>query len=307
MMKKVFFSLLFLVAVGAGILWWLMQALPGTKSAEHGALEPKEVKVDDNLSHDVPAAVANEHGGTDEHGAALAAKASEHAASNVLTITTDPVVAKVKVDGVEKGKTPFELALTGKSQKIELLAEGFEEHQKEAPSLEDLEGDNVVLNWQIKLKAKKGSLERPPHAAAPLAPKALPASTLKGAEKLEHSGPTVSKGRRPLPMPKVDQDFIQGAMGPTFIQVKSMPVASADEATAIRTELGELREKLGSLHVKVRGCLVQIPTKGHFVRILVGPFANKSFAKEKEAAVQNSFEEKIIIAGAQQCLPISSL
>ncbi len=304
-MKKVFFSVLFLVLVGAGILWWLMQAVP--QPALVDIHEPSDQPVGENIEGEPPHGV--------EHGEAVAkdeAKTkTEHEATTEnqavaeLSISTDPVPAKIIVDGEDKGRSPYVLTLTNKSQKVEFLAEGFEPYSKIAPSLDELEGGSVALNWKIDLRAKKGSLESPPRAAH---------STLKGAEAFKKKGLHGTEGKVPRPQPPVLheisklEDMWEGTVGPNFIQVKAVPINSAAELEEIKGEIARLR---GQTTEKFKGCLVELSLHGKkqkFVRFLAGPYANRAFAREKEGTLQTAFEEKVFITGVQKCQsPKSSL
>jgi len=335
-MKKVFFALLFLVLIGAVVLWWLMQAMPNT-SPHTEAIAPKESTAGEHLpegeevadgSRDVQG--KNEEAEVSEHGAE-AHEAKSHDTSPVveeakLMITTEPVSAKVRVDGEEKGETPMVLALGAKTQKVELEAEGFEIYSKVAPSKKDLEDASSQLNWRVELRARKGALIESPRAQPSVAKiETAEHKTASGAHKLEkvpHKAEATAhmtesavhkvESHNSTPVQKVEavhastapagapELMAQGVVGPFFVQVRSLPNESPEELSTVKNQIEEYR---GQLKKKVIGCSVNLSSKGKWVRILVGPYAKKVMAQESLRQIQGLFTEPLIVTGAQSCLP----
>lgn len=167
-MKKLFIALLVLCALGAGVLWWLMQAVP--------APNPLAPKAELKSESEVPAEVAGHSSEAAEEGHAEKAEKAEkvekaeHAAEGeyekksseiALTINTEPVKAEVFVDDTLAATTPAELKIEPGAKEIVLKAEGYEEYKREAPTVAD-----GPIVWKVQLKPLKGQLKSPPHKAS---------------------------------------------------------------------------------------------------------------------------------------------
>lgn len=144
-MSKLFFVLLFLTAVGAGVLWWLIQSTPNLphnnqkESVESKAPEATETH-EPTKAHEAPVE------GTE-------APTSEASLKMKLLIQSEPAEASVFVDGHEVGKTPFELELATEPQKIELKLAGYEDFSRNAPALAEVSGgESEDLAWKIQMK-----------------------------------------------------------------------------------------------------------------------------------------------------------
>ena len=206
-MNKIFTALLFLTLVGAGILFWLMKTLPPSpSSAAHDKSEKSEVistpdgvKVGDlkaeGEEHAEGEKAPGEKGSAEKSQSHEAEKSDADDVKSMLSIMTTPVVAKVFVDGEIKGKTPLEIKLTHKEQAIKLVADGFNDMEKEAPPAK-AEGPVENLRWNIALRAKKGSLKEPPHrdSLGKKGQKHEKAEKIETAEKPTQSKPLDDKG-----------------------------------------------------------------------------------------------------------------
>ncbi len=339
-MNKLFAALLFLTLVGAGILFWLMKSMPTSPSSadSHGASEkaevistPEGVQVGD-LAHEGGDQHGSDHGAEsghsdskkdahasnekDSHGSAKEHEEAHAPARTTLSIATTPVLADVFVDGEQKGQTPLEFELGEKAQTVKLVADGFNEVVKTVPAQ-----GKENLKWNIALRAKKGALVEPPHRNAPTAGMiegkgalaALPkARTAHAAPVKEHKEEAHGKAEDAKPAHAASVAaandthssdlYLRGRGGPVWVQIKSMEAPS--EAAAVKEivdpQIEKFRKDLTGFNVV--GCQVQIPNKGRWVRVLVGPFESKAEAKTNVTSIKNGGGADAFVTGAQTCL-----
>ena len=325
-MKKLFFALLFLCFLGAGILWWLMQAVPapsplGAKlesdvtvkeaSDAHGEASKEDGDAEkthedhaedaDELGHAATSDEAHSDGGaTGEHEKSNQEKGAQEpkhsaetslsaAESPRLTIVSDPVGANVLVDGQVVGKTPYVLTLRKVSQLVTLRREGHEEFSRDAPPVTSVTGPEA---WNVKLRP----LER--KAAAP---KKDPESVAAA-----HEDPAPETERAPKPArsaPRAVQldprgYFYIGNPGPWFIQVKAV----TDEEAGVETflaDVDQMRELFGS---NLHACRVDLPGKGRWARTLLGPYPTKARASETLGLLKSRLPNGAFVTGSQSCL-----
>ena len=293
MMNKIFIGLLFLIFVGAGVLFWLMKTLPTVESIplpltltegetkEGAAGETPEGATSEG--HEQP---ATEHGADGQTHDSHAEKKDESEGKTVelgeaqqkLSIRTEPVAAKVFVNEKQVGTTPMDVPLDEKKQTIRLEAEGFKSVLREAPAISQKGHDVESLNWKITLRALKGALEKSPRAHSEGSPKAVAVNESKKNE------------------PKVSNElFVHGKTGPFWIQLKAFSVAQSGE---VKDAIQNFRTQL---NLNVVGCDVNLGAKGTWTRLLVGPFAQKAMARSTLRTVESKVTEKPFLTGVQSC------
>jgi cell division septation protein DedD len=310
-MKQLFFALLVLCMLGAGVLWWLMQAVPSpnplapkgdaphsqsqvpAEAASHGApaeshgeeaLDGKEeAKAEGHGEEAAHGQAASEHG--DAASAPALEKKDEEAAERRLEIATEPVSAEVFVDGALQGQAPLEVTLSEHAREIVLKAEGFEEYKREAPSTADGSGP---LSWKVQLKPLKGKLQSPPRKeAAPAKGKAAPA---KAHAKAEHTAPA-----EPAPAAGT---FVHGSLKGFYLQLESMPETEAE--ALVEAKVKELRT--ASASPNIHACRVDLMAKGRWTRVLAGPYETKGQAAQALNKLKSKLPEGAFVTGGQPCL-----
>lgn len=203
-MMKIFFGLLFLTLIGAGVLGWLIYNVPvdseglhADKSAEVVAHEGGVKIIDkEGGEHEMP---KPEEKKEEEHAAEAAPEASKGAK---LSVSSEPVPAKVMVNGKEVGKTPMDLPVTDGAQEVRLVAEGYMDFTRELPAFQEGMGN---LEWKVQLDRKGGQ-----------------------------------RFAKALPPPVF---LTAGKQGPFFLQVRSLPEENFQE-DAVRDVVASLRTDL---------------------------------------------------------------
>lgn len=295
-MNKIFIGLLFVIFVGAGVLFWLMKTLPTVENIpipmasqnEGGAGETaeKEAHKDDGKNHENAGAEVHSSESEKADGTKSEASHSEHIeekksdgqnsaeVEQKLSIRTEPVRAEVFADGKSLGYTPLDVVLKSKKQTLRLQADGFNPVVKEAPAASQKGHDVDSLNWKITLRAQKGALEKSPRA---------------------HGEAAVPHNLDEKANLKNNSLFVHGKRGPFWIQVKSFSVAESGE---VKNFIQSSRAKL---NLSVVGCDVNLGNKGTWTRILVGPFAQKAMAQSTLRRVQAEIGEQPFVTGFQNC------
>jgi hypothetical protein len=291
-MNKIFWGLVILSAVGAGILFWLMSTLPTPHVAptakEVVATRPTTDKPTDKLTNKL----------TDKPADKPTDKPATSSEDGVLTVRTDPVKALVFVGGELKGETPVKIPLAAQSQNVKITAEGFEDYTREMPALSgDSVGSNVT--WKIQLHPKKSSKPE-----TPLNPITTASTTSSPAKKVAASPAPAEPPKAPESKDEInvsksatEDPFITGHQGPVFIQLKAMAVSEG--ADALTQAIDDYR---ASLKLSVSGCRVNLGEKGEWMRILVGPFKSKSEANSRLAELHKGGVQDAFVTGAQKCL-----
>ncbi len=262
------------------------------------ALVPSQTTVAEHLpTEETEKEKAEEHKSeehkSEEHKSESSGKVAASSDAKLL-ISTEPVSAKVLVDSIEVGGTPIAIKLGDKAKKIELVAEGFENYSKSAPAIGELEEGSTQLAWKVELRAKKGALKESPRAS-PKEVKEKPAKAKPEPVKEKQEPVKVTK-KMPSPSKEV---FAEGVVGPWFVQVRSLPNETKEDILQAKNQIEEYR---GQLKEATRGCSVDLGSKGKWIRVIVGPYAKKEFAKTKSRELQGMFSEPLIVTGAQSCL-----
>jgi|GEM_PF-1343590 len=303
-MKKLFVALLVLCMLGAGVLYWLMQAVPAPNPlAAQG--EPKsesevpagEVGHGESDKHGEPDKPGEEgHEGAAGHGEEKAeAGAHEKSAEQdkpavvTLEIVTEPVHAEVYVDGAHSGTTPTDLKLDPTAREIVVKAEGFEEYKREAPAPSEASGP---ITWKIQLKALKGQLKAPPHKKAKAESK--PAPKTSHAEKK----PEVKVVEAVDAVERESDDLtLHGSSKGFYLQLESLAADVSDAQVTAKVQAH--RAASGA---SVYACRVDLMAKGKWTRLLAGPYETKGKAAQALAALQNKIPEGSFVTGGQPCL-----
>ena len=293
MMNKIFIGLLFLIFVGAGVLFWLMKTLPTVESiplpltlTEGETKEGATGETTEGTESHGDEKPAADHATVDQNHDSHAEKKDESEAKAVelgeaqqkLSIRTEPVQAQVFVNDKQVGTTPFDVLLGEKKQTIRLEAEGFKSVMREAPAISQKGHDVESLNWKITLRALKGALEKSPRAHG----------------EVGHKAPAVKEVKKKDS--KISTElFVHGKTGPFWIQLKAFNVAQSGE---VKDAIQNFRSQL---NLNVVGCDVNLGAKGTWTRLLVGPFAQKAMARSTLRAVESKVSEKPFLTGVQAC------
>lgn len=301
MINKIFYFLLFCSIAGAGVLWWLMNAVPQPGASDVAAPnqpalkvediveDPEEISADERADDSIedpldppPEEMSETEDASTSPGLfdsedpeGMPEEASEEqpeeiadeevvadADPSVLSITSSPSGVTVYVNGVRRGVTPFETTLTDKEQTLRFQLEGYVPVERKAPAESQPEG--AFMSWRISMVKDE---------------------------------PTSSAADE---MAEVGDYFPSGMVGPVFIQVKSMD-QNVHTRTQVVNELQAMREQLSN--DKVVACSVDLGNSGMWYRILIGPFSSKSEARSSLAFVKKSVGiNDVFVTGAQKCL-----
>lgn len=285
MINKIFYFLLFCSIAGAGVLWWLINAVPQQGETTATSTAQSDLTVEDIVEDSIedplnPPPVEAESAEEVESGneADEAQEVAESSSSSevsapatsetisadpsILSITSDPAGVNVFVNGRQSGITPFETTLTANEQTLRFELEGYVPVERKAPAEEVPEG--AFMSWRISMVKQE----------------------LPSREKDE--------------VAEVADYFPSGMVGPVFIQVKSMEQKVHGRA-AVLDELKLMRGQLSN--DKVVACSVELANRGMWYRILIGPFSSKSEARSSLPFVKKSIGvDDVFVTGAQKCL-----
>lgn len=191
-----------------------------------------------------------------------------------LSIDTVPAGAKVEIAGIYQGVTPLSVALPKEASEALIALDGYEVYRRAVPTNDQTEG--IDLNWKITLKEKEK--EVPP----------------KAEEKI------IKKEEKPKKIKPLKHAWLKGSKGPYFVQLKS--VEESVGKTSIESDLSQLRESLG--FDKIHGCLVSLPNKGKWFRIMAGPFSTRAKAEAKRGEWMSKKSDPVegFVTGRQNCL-----
>jgi cell division septation protein DedD len=286
MMTKIFIGLTVLSLIGAGVLWWLLQTTPATTpKAVAVVTEPStqvdEVLSDDNHSED------NAEGDTDQAASESVAPVSM---ASKLTVVSEPDGAEVWVDGQKKGTAPIEIELEEKERSVVLKLKGHADFERKTPALSAVTEDLGALNWKIQMKALEvKALDI--KATEKSANKPVKAVADAPVVKENKVSPVLEPKKTPTPE---TISRLSGLQGPAFIQIRAFddPAVGIDEFAS---------QMASTLSKPIALCLVEIPGKGRFTRVLVGPLKSRREAMRALDGVKQATLTDAFVTGAQQC------
>jgi cell division septation protein DedD len=269
MMTKIFVGLTVLSLLGAGVLWWLLQAAPVPAPKAVSVVTEPQTQVDEVLEEPKADAEATEDTVVSDSSAAEKILPK-------LKVSTEPEGAELHVDGKLVGTTPFELELKDSEQVVVFKRKGFAEFTRQTPTLAEVK-DQGDVNWKIQLKAEKAVAAPTSNPVSKPTPKSVPA---------------------PAPTPNSSPSQVRalsGLQGPAFIQIRAFESADAGIASFAQSIMSTLGRDIGL-------CRVEIPGKGSFVRVLAGPFKSRREAMRSLDAIKQATLTDAFVTGAQQCV-----
>jgi hypothetical protein len=292
-MNKLFYFLLFCSVSGAGVLWWLMNTVGVEES--HVALSNTEtvkgLKIEDTHAPSIP---------VNSKPSVEGAQKEEKLEAKTEAETDAETQDKSKSDTEEslslKGSSPSSSTLSDRPSRLSISSE---------PSGVNvfLDGNKIgvtPLERTLTNKVQKFRFEK--EGYVPVEREAPAEKTSEGA----YLSWRISMVPQQLPaaqkklIDSVESYFLKGLSGPVFVQVKALSADMESRSSVVRL-IQEMRTAIRE--EKIFGCEVSLGEKGHWYRILVGPFANKVEASKAMGFLKESLKlEDIFVAGAQSCL-----
>jgi len=291
MMTKIFIGLTVLSLLGAGVLWWLLQTTPATTPKAVAVVTEPSTQVDDVLGDESQSEESSEASGgqasSESHSAAPAETASK------LTVVSEPEGADVWVDGEKKGTAPVEIELQDKEQSVVLKLKGHADFERKAPALSAVTEESGALNWKIQMKEMEQTTEKSAEKSAKKASVAPVAGELKSKPKVL---PVIEAKVSGAPNAIVK---LSGLQGPAFVQIRAFddPAVGVDEFA---------KQMASTLSKPVALCLVEIPGKGRFTRVLIGPMKSRREAMRALDGIKQATLTDAFVTGAQQCVESAS-
>lgn len=294
-MNKLFYFLLFCSVSGAGVLWWLMNTvgLEETPVAASNTEPTKGLKIEDTISPSLPVESKPEENAQAEQ------ESDEESQDKPEAETAEPSSLFAKEEGEvpkSEGTSTSSSTLSDKPSQLSISSE---------PS-----GINVFLDGSkigvtplertLTNKVQKFRFEK--EGFVPVEREAPAEKTPEGAylswriSMVPQQLPAAQKNR----IDSVESYFLKGVSGPVFVQVKALSTDMEPRSSVVRS-VQEMRTAIRE--EKVFGCEVSLGDKGHWYRIVIGPFANKAEASTAMGFLKESLKvDDLFVTGAQSCL-----
>ena len=207
-----------------------------------------------------------------------------------LRVLSEPEGADVFIDSQRQGSTPYEFTIGAESQKLKLIADGYDDYERQVPAAKDAEGDLV---WKIQLKRLQKTMSSSSQSKAE-AVKIMKSENpeKKFKKQLEHS----------LNSEAAKFSFTKKVLKGWLLQLKAYPLS---QFTKSEVELFTRKDFLLGKFGKPQFCRVEV--KGDvWVRVLIGPYSLKDIAQKNLLKIKDSYPDAFLnknqncIAGASE-------